>query len=72
MQEGESLVRLTWAEALVSAGRPAEARQAIRTAHRRLLERAEPIEDLELRASFLGKVLENATIVALAETWRDA
>jgi eukaryotic-like serine/threonine-protein kinase len=65
VQEGESLIRLTWAEALTAAGCEPEARTAILTAHERLLERAGSIEDPQLRASFLENVPESARVVAL-------
>lgn len=69
LQEGESLIRLTWAEALAAVGRHEEARAAIMEARRRLDARAERIDDATLRASFLDRVAENARIVRLAREW---
>ena len=69
VQEGESLIRLTWAEALAAAGRHDEARVAILVAQRWLTVRAKQIADPELRASFREHVLENARTDAHAREW---
>jgi len=67
--EGESLIRLAWAEALFAAGRVADARQAILEARRSIDERALRIDDEELRRSFSSGVPENARIIELAREW---
>jgi predicted secreted Zn-dependent protease len=69
IEEGESLVRLVWAEALEANGRHDEAREAIGRAHARLMERAAKIGDEALRASFLERVAENARTLELAAAW---
>jgi tetratricopeptide (TPR) repeat protein len=60
IDEGESLIRLAWAEALEAAGHVAQAREAFAAAKARLLERAGRISDPELRRCFLEQVPENA------------
>jgi len=69
IEEGESLVRLVWAEALASAGPENEARQAITMAYRRLVERAEKIRDASWRKWFLEVVPENVRTRELAIAW---
>lgn len=66
IEEGESLVRLAFAEALAATSEHAAAHDALATAKARLLERAALIVDPELRASFLEKVPENVRTMALA------
>jgi hypothetical protein len=68
-EDGESLARLVWAEALMAAGRESEAREALQTARDRLRHRAALIRDDTLRASFLDRVPENARTLALADEW---
>jgi tetratricopeptide (TPR) repeat protein len=65
IQEGESLIRLTWAEALLAAGRAEEAATAVAAAVRSLDERAALIEQAPLRASFRG-LPENRRIAEIA------
>ncbi|MEZ4429655.1 MAG: hypothetical protein R3A51_18420 [Nannocystaceae bacterium] len=72
VQEGESLVLLTWAEALDAAGRTDEAHEAIVAARRSVGDRSQNIEQPELRASFRHAVPENARILALARAWERA
>jgi len=69
MPEGESLVRLTYAEALWADGRADEARVAIREALDNLVERASRISDPRLRASFLNEVKVNVSILERARAW---
>ncbi len=69
LDEGEATVRLVLAEALRSAGKHDEAREAITAARDRLLERASRIRDESLRRSFLEQVPENARTLALALAW---
>jgi tetratricopeptide (TPR) repeat protein len=70
IEEGESMVRLAFAEALEQSGRGDEARRAAAVAHQRLLARAERIEEPAWRNRFLHMVPVNARILALAEEWR--
>jgi tetratricopeptide (TPR) repeat protein len=65
LEEGESLVRLTFAEALAAVDDPG-ASAAIAEAKDALLVRASKIHDPALRTSFLESVDENATTLALA------
>jgi tetratricopeptide (TPR) repeat protein len=60
IEEGESFVRLVYAQALQANGQSAEAQQAIDEARERLLDRAGKIQDPGWRQSFLEKVPENA------------
>ncbi|MCX4241508.1 serine/threonine-protein kinase [Paraliomyxa miuraensis] len=69
VQEGESFIRLTWAEALAAAGHLDEARAAILSAKRSVDERARRIDEPELRESFSTRVPENARILQLATQW---
>jgi tetratricopeptide (TPR) repeat protein len=64
LEEGEALVRLTFAEALVAVGDRA-AGAAIAEAKDALTARAKNIDDLKLRQSFLERVEENAATLAL-------
>ncbi len=64
--EGESLLRLTHAEALLATGKAAEARAAIATAHAWLLDKAAHIDNPAWRQSFLDRVAENRRILELA------
>jgi hypothetical protein len=66
VEEGESLVRLMVAEALLANGERDAARDAIRAARERVLARAEKITDAEWRTSFLENLPENARTLALA------
>ena len=70
IEEGESMVRLAFAEALEQTGARDEARRTLAAAHRRLLARAERIEEPAWRNRFLHAVPVNARILALAEEWR--
>lgn len=71
VQEGESVIRLTWAEALAAAGRPVEAAEALAAAVSNLDHRAAMIEQEYLRVSFRG-LPENRRILDLARAWRTA
>jgi tetratricopeptide (TPR) repeat protein len=68
IEEGESLLRLTYAEALLATGKAAEARAAIAEAHAWLLDRAAHIDNPAWRRSFLDRVVENRRICELADT----
>ncbi len=66
LDEGESLARLIYAEALAAAGQSGAAREAIAEAERELMARAQRITDPALRQRFLERVSENAATLALA------
>ena len=66
IEEGESIVRLTYAEALSAAGEHQQARAALAIARQRLLARAERVADLGWRHRFLHEVPVNARTLALA------
>jgi tetratricopeptide (TPR) repeat protein len=72
VEEGESYVRLTFAEALDATGDHEAARDAIATARVRILERAAMIRDPLWKDSFLEKVRENSRTLELARQWRVA
>jgi hypothetical protein len=67
--EGELALRLTWAETLFAAGDVGGARVAITVARDLVLAIAERIRDVDLRASFLARVPENARVLQLAHDW---
>ncbi len=66
IEEGEALVRLTLAEALLAAGERAAASAAAASAREALLARAARIVDPAWRRSFLEGVAEHARTLALA------
>jgi predicted ATPase len=66
IEEGESLVRLLYAEALAAAGRASDFAKAITEARDRLLARATKISDPGWRERFLTSVSENARTLSLA------
>jgi hypothetical protein len=66
MDEGESVVRLAYVEAMLAVGRHADARVEAARARARLFERAAAIHDDALVRSFLGAVPENARLLELA------
>jgi hypothetical protein len=70
IEEGESYVRLAFAEALEASGDHDAAREAIATARVRILERAAMIHDPSWKESFLERVRENARTLELARQWR--
>jgi tetratricopeptide (TPR) repeat protein len=69
IEEGESLVRLAYAEALAANGKSRDAERAIASARDRVLERAAKISDMQWRASFLERVVDNVRTLALARAW---
>jgi hypothetical protein len=71
VEEGESLVRLTYAEALAASGRQAEATAAIASARTALLARAEKLSDPTWRERFLRDVPDNARTLELARAHPD-
>jgi tetratricopeptide (TPR) repeat protein len=66
IEEGESLVRLAYAEALDAVGRRAEALAAFVAGAERLQERAAKMSDPAWRKGFLERVPENARTIARA------
>jgi tetratricopeptide (TPR) repeat protein len=69
VEEGEPLVRLARAEALLAAGLHAELRRVLAAARERLLERAERIRDPAWRERFLRGAPDNARTLELSERW---
>jgi tetratricopeptide (TPR) repeat protein len=69
IEEGESAVRLAYAEALHAAGDAAGARTAILAARDRLHERAGKIKDPRWRETFVTGIPENVRTMALAALW---
>ncbi|WP_437720726.1 protein kinase domain-containing protein [Sorangium sp. So ce861] len=69
LEEGEPLVRLTYAEALAASGRHAEASAAIASARAALLARADKLSDPTWRERFLRDVPDNARTLELARQW---
>jgi tetratricopeptide (TPR) repeat protein len=67
--EGDALIRLTYAETLRAEGRRSRATQAIVAARSRLMKRAHKITDPAWRRSFLEGVPENARTLELADAW---
>jgi tetratricopeptide (TPR) repeat protein len=68
-EEGESLVRLVYAQGLAEMGRQAEAARAIATAREKLLARAAKISDAAWRDRFLRRVPDNVKTLELARQW---
>jgi hypothetical protein len=66
VEEGEALIQLVHAEALLASGRAAEARACASRAAARLEERARRIKDLEWRDELLRCVPTHARILELA------
>ncbi len=66
IEDGESLIRLVYAEVHAASGELTTARAAARDAEERLRARADKVQDPALRASFLERVPENARTTALA------
>jgi tetratricopeptide (TPR) repeat protein len=71
IDEGESLVRLVWAEALFADGQETSARAAIADAAHRLEGRAARMTNPVVREAFLTQIPENAMTVELAAAWAD-
>ena len=68
MEEGESLLRLGYAESLAAVGHEAAAVDAIDVAHERLQARAARISDPGWRASFCERVPSNARTLGLVSS----
>jgi tetratricopeptide (TPR) repeat protein len=66
LEEGESLVRLAYAEALAAAGEEPESARVLAAARNQLLSRAAKISDTQWRERFLTQVPDNARTLALA------
>jgi tetratricopeptide (TPR) repeat protein len=69
IEEGDALLRLTLARALVASGDRDAARSVIADAQSRLIARADAIANPMLRKSFLGRVPEHAMTATLAAEW---
>jgi serine/threonine protein kinase/tetratricopeptide (TPR) repeat protein len=69
IEEGESLIRWTYALALRASGHDQEAEKQIEEARDRLLKRAERISDPRWRQSFLEQVNDNARVMEFAASW---
>jgi tetratricopeptide (TPR) repeat protein len=69
IEEGEALIRVVYAEALMATGAVRDAEAAIADARDRLLARAAKVVDPALRASFLERVPENARTLSRAREW---
>jgi tetratricopeptide (TPR) repeat protein len=70
IDEGESLLLMTLAEALRANGDRDGAVASIREARQRLLARADMITNPDLRVSFLERVSDNARTMRLALDWQ--
>jgi serine/threonine protein kinase/tetratricopeptide (TPR) repeat protein len=68
MEEGESLLRLVYAESLAAVGHEAAAVDAIDVAHQRMSARAARISDPAWRASFCERVASNARTLGLMKS----
>jgi predicted ATPase len=68
MEEGESLLRLVYAESLAAVGHEAAAVDAIDVAHQRMIARAARIADPGWRASFCERVPSNARTLGLMKS----
>lgn len=68
--DGEMTIRLAWAESLHANGQYDAARQAIASAHQRLLEQARQIDDATWRESFLHQVADHARLHELFRDWK--
>ena len=64
LADGEVLIRLAHAQALDATGDTEAGQRALAAASERLLQRAQQIEDDELRRSFLERVPEHAETLA--------
>ncbi len=69
IEEGESRIRVVYAEALVASGDVERGRVALAEARDRLLTRAAAVVDPALRKSFLERVPENARTLRRAAEW---
>ena len=70
LEEGESMIRLAHAEALLATGDAQRGALALQHAHERLLARAAKIVDPAMRAMFLTQIPENSRTIELAEAAR--
>jgi hypothetical protein len=70
VEEGESYVRLTFAEALDANGDHDAACEAIATARVRILERTAMIQDAQWKDTFVQKVRENVRTLELFRAWK--
>jgi len=70
LEEGDPLLRLTFARALFAAGDRATAKVVLGEARDRLLARADTIQKPELRRTFLEDVPHHAMTLKIAVEWR--
>jgi eukaryotic-like serine/threonine-protein kinase len=71
VDDNESLIRLTYVECLLAAGRTDEGRRVLGSAHQRLIERAGAIQDPEWRTAFLSRLPVHARTMAMAKQLLD-
>jgi tetratricopeptide (TPR) repeat protein len=69
IEEGETRVRMIYAECLHASGDVVRAREAISTARDQLMRRASKVADADQRKAFLEVVSENARVLELAGEW---
>jgi eukaryotic-like serine/threonine-protein kinase len=69
IEEGESLIRLVYAETLAASGERAATAAALAAAREALLARASRVTDPAWRDLFLRKVPDNARTLAFAHEW---
>ncbi len=69
IEEGEFLVRLTYAQVLRARGCELDAKRIMKESRRRLLKRAEKISESAWRKSFLNNVPDNRELLRIAESW---
>lgn len=67
MEEGEEMLRLTYAEALFDTGRQQEAHEALREAHACVMQRCEQMSGAEHREAFVTRLYECRRVNDLAE-----
>jgi hypothetical protein len=67
--EGESVIRVAYAEGLYAKGDVEGAKAAIKIARDRLLERANKIKNPEWRKNFVGTIQEHVRTLARAGEW---
>jgi serine/threonine protein kinase/tetratricopeptide (TPR) repeat protein len=67
IEEGEEMLRLTYAETLFDLGRSQEAAEALREAYRCVMDRCEQMSGKEHREAFLSRLYECRRVMDLAE-----
>lgn len=69
IEEGESILRMTYAQALRARGCEIDGKRMVREARRKLLETADKIGEPGWRKCFLTNVRDNHELLGLAEEW---